>query len=61
MLTRSSVVLVLALALQPTLAAAFPVAQFVETVDTDFQRFRVSDAEGPNLTAAKNAAIPIND
>jgi Family of unknown function (DUF6175) len=57
MITRSSVVLVLALALQPTLAAAFPVAQFVETVDTDFQRFRVSDAEGVNLTAAKNAAM----
>lgn len=54
---RPSFVLVLALALQPTLAAAFPVAQFVETVDTDFQRFRVSDAEGLNMNAAKNAAM----
>jgi hypothetical protein len=54
---RPSHILVLALALQPTLAAALPVAQFVETVDTDFQRFRVSDAEGPNLTAAKKEAM----
>ena len=54
---RPAHLLVLALALQPTLAAAFPVAQFIETVDTDFQRFRVSDAEGPSLTAAKNAAM----
>jgi len=54
---RPSHILVLALALQPTLAAALPVAQFVETVDTDFQRFRVSDAEGRNLTAARNEAM----
>jgi hypothetical protein len=54
---RPSHILVLALALQPTLASALPVAQFVETVDTDFQRFRVSDAEGPNLTAAKKEAM----
>ena len=39
----------------PSIAA--PVAQFVETVDTDFQRLKVAGATGIDLRAAKAAAV----
>ena len=48
--------LVFALLAGSGLTSAAPVAQFVETVDTDFQRIRVAGATGVDMAGAKDAA-----
>jgi hypothetical protein len=44
------------LAAAPIVASAAPVAQFVETIDAEFQRIRVSGVAGADLDRAKAAA-----